>query len=374
MRGISLRALSVLFLIIAFSIAGVSIYFSSKLLGQNILEFLAVDTLPPELASQLFRIVVVQAVITVVTYVIISTIIFFILERWVIRPLHTLSASMQSFSKDLSQADIPALQHAPYEIENIVSSLEGLAKRVEEAQLRSREVVRSKTDFISTAAHQLRTPLTGIRWTLEALAKDPSLDAAKKTMVQDALTKNHQLIDIVKTLLDVSAVESGKYHYDFKPLELPPLILEVIAALKEAAYRQGVSVSFIPPEYAPDVFADKARIRGVLTNLIENAIRYTPRGGSVTVSLQPVKTHVIVTVSDTGIGVPDSEKNNIFERFYRASNAATMQNAGNGLGLYIARNVIRDHGGELQFKANENGVGTSFFFSLPVVADTGEES
>jgi two-component system phosphate regulon sensor histidine kinase PhoR len=288
-----------------------------------------------------------------------------LLERMVIKPLNLLSNVIQQFGSGLHAADIPDPKNAPHEIDKIFETFTEMAKHVEEARGRDEEMSRIKSDFISTAAHQLRTPLTGIRWTLEAMEKEP-MEEGKKAMVSDALEKNKQLIQIVRTLLDVSAIESGRYNYKFEPTSLPVLVGETIKQLQEHATRQEVAVRFTPPEYAPDVKADKERLRWVLINLIENAIRYTPPKGSVTISLEPTKDRVFISIHDTGIGIPNHERNNIFERFYRGKEAAKMQNGGNGLGLYIARNVVRDHGGDLDFKANEAGIGTTFFFSLPV--------
>tara|TARA_B100000745_G_C20152601_1_gene395113 strand:- start:1724 stop:2827 length:1104 start_codon:yes stop_codon:yes gene_type:complete len=365
MKNISLRMLSVILAVLALAIAGVSVYFGSELLRENILGFLGTNTLPPQFQQQLTDILVAQGIITVATFLIVAIIIVVILERMVVRPLNLLSAVIQQFGSGLHADDIPDPKGAPHEIDHIFETFTTMAKHVEEARARDEEMSRIKSDFISTAAHQLRTPLTGIRWALEAMAKEP-MEEGKKAVVADALEKNKQLIQIVRTLLDVSAIESGRYNYKFEPTSLPELIGTTIEQLQEHATRQQVAVKFIPPEYVPDIKADKERLRWVLINLIENAIRYTPPKGSVTISLEPARGRVFIYVHDTGIGIPDNERNNIFERFYRGKAAAKMQNGGNGLGLYIARNVVRDHGGDLDFKANEAGIGTTFFFSVPV--------
>jgi two-component system sensor histidine kinase BaeS len=115
----------------------------------------------------------------------------------------------------------------------------------------------------------------------------------------------------------------------------------------------------------PPIRADRQQIKWVLNNLIENAIRYTPAGGTVHILLQRAPGRVQVIVRDTGIGITPKDRNNIFERFYRAENAVAKENKGNGLGLYISRTIATDHGGDLNFDANENGPGTTFTLSLP---------
>lgn len=362
---ISLRMLSVVLAVLALAVAAVSIYLSSNLLKSNVLSFLGTQELPPELSVQLTNLVIGQGIITGVTFLIIAAFIIFIFERMVVRPLNKLSRTISQFGSGIEADDIPQHVSAPYEIEHIFTAFRDMAHHVEVAQERGQEISQMKSDFISTAAHQLRTPLTGIRWSLEAIVKEEALPEDKRALAEDALEKNKHLVQIVRTLLDVSAIESGKYKYDFKAISMPILIEEVINELEEHAERQEVSVTFELPEYAPDVRADRERMRWVLINLIENAIRYTPKGGAVTVSLNPTKDRLFVFVSDTGIGIPPEERSNIFERFYRGKSAAQMQNEGNGLGLYIARNVVLDHEGDLNFRPNEMGTGTTFYFSLP---------
>jgi two-component system sensor histidine kinase BaeS len=118
----------------------------------------------------------------------------------------------------------------------------------------------------------------------------------------------------------------------------------------------------------PAVRADRERIKWVLSNIVENAVRYTPAGGTVQLGLALGPGIVFIHVRDTGIGIEPKDRSNIFERFYRAENAIAKENAGNGLGLYIARTIATDHGGDLNFKENTDGPGTTFTLSLPIAA------
>jgi signal transduction histidine kinase len=223
-----------------------------------------------------------------------------------------------------------------------------------------------KTDFISTAAHQLRTPLTGIRWALEALEKD-DLTEGQRQMVADAINKSKDLVAIVGMLLDISSIESGKHKYNFQPLSLQNLVALVVNDFKHLSDECGIHLAYqIPQQGLPNVRADHEQIKWVLNNLVENAIRYTPKGGTVNVSVVTAPKRVQVLVRDTGIGISAKDRNNIFERFYRADNAVAKENKGNGLGLYIARTIATDHGGDLNFSANEGSPGTTFTLSLPL--------
>jgi signal transduction histidine kinase len=230
------------------------------------------------------------------------------------------------------------------------------------------EISRVKSDFISTAAHQLRTPLTGIRWSLEALQKEP-MPEGQKALVQSAVDKSHDLVNIVGTLLDISSIESGKYKYTFAPLNIVTVIEEVTRDFSHLAIEHNVTLYYAKTdELIPNVRADRERIKWVLNNLVENAVRYTPSGGAVHITTKKAPDRVYVMVHDTGIGIDAKDRSNIFERFYRAGNAITKENKGNGLGLYIARTIATDHGGDLNFAPNQDGPGTTFTLSLPITA------
>jgi len=172
----------------------------------------------------------------------------------------------------------------------------------------------------------------------------------------------------VGTLLDISSIESGKYKYAFAPVDLESVAEEVVNDFMPLAQKSKVTL-YVEKSggVVPKVKADRQRIKWILNNLIENAIRYTPADGSVRIMSEQKGSQVYLRVRDTGIGIGTEDKDNIFERFYRAQNAIAVQNGGNGLGLYIARTIATDHGGDLTFASNTEGHGTTFTLSLPVV-------
>jgi signal transduction histidine kinase len=291
--------------------------------------------------------------------------VFWAVGHYIADPLRKVTALMDSFSSTGIPPEQVTLSGAPSEIRHFATSFSELAVRVEESHKHDTEISRVKSDFISTAAHQLRTPLTGIRWALEALELE-QLTEGQKALVASATEKSHQLVAVVGTLLDISSIESGKYKYVFTPMDLNALVDEVTRDFEPMAVKAHVSLLFeksgIPIQ---PVQADRERMRWVLNNLIENAIRYTPAGGTVRITTESLPERAYVRVRDTGIGIAPEDRGNIFERFYRAPNAITKENGGNGLGLYIARTIATDHGGELSFSANEAGPGTTFTLSLP---------
>jgi signal transduction histidine kinase len=173
----------------------------------------------------------------------------------------------------------------------------------------------------------------------------------------------------VGTLLDISSIESGKYNYKFMPTDMAALAASVAADLAPVAAGRGVTLFFEgvgEGQTLPPARADAERVKWILNNLVENGIRYTPTGGSVRIRMEMGGGRIFVKVKDTGIGIPAADRGNIFERFYRSGNAIAKENAGNGLGLYIARTIAKDHGGDLSFVPNEDGPGTTFILSLPL--------
>jgi signal transduction histidine kinase len=298
--------------------------------------------------------------------IIVSILFFIAVNAFVVRPLRLIDKALRAFAEKQVPVQLPRITNAPREILELAAGVQVFAAKVAEAHAKDSEISRVKSDFISTAAHQLRTPLTGIRWALEALEKEP-LNESQQLLVKNAVDKSHDLVAVVGTLLDISSIESGKYKYDFKVADLNSVVEEVVGDFLPHAKQSGVTLTY-EQNALPAVRMDRERMKWVLNNLVENAIRYTPPGGIVHVATQNMIGRAVVHVRDTGIGIKDEDRNNIFERFFRAGNAIAKENKGNGLGLYIARTIVTDHGGDLSFAANPEGVGTTFTLDLPVAA------
>ncbi|MES2225220.1 MAG: HAMP domain-containing sensor histidine kinase [Patescibacteria group bacterium] len=297
--------------------------------------------------------------------VLVFLLLYLLLNRLIARPIRVITDSMRDFAKTQTLETMPSFSRSSKEVAEFTTAFIEFAGSVQEVHAHDLEISRVKSDFISTAAHQLRTPLTGIRWALEALEKEP-LSESQKALVESATAKSHDLVAIVGTLLDISSIESGKHKYVFADTDLGQVASEVAKDFLPLAAEGKVTLYVeAAPGSCPKVRADGQQIKWVLNNLIENAIRYTPEGGSVRVSMATVPGRVQVLVRDSGIGIAPRDRNNIFERFYRAENAVAKQNKGNGLGLYIARTIATDHGGDLDFASNTDGPGTTFTLSIP---------
>jgi signal transduction histidine kinase len=364
----SIRTLLALLLSVTLTVALVVVFFSTRLLEARLL-----GLLPPNLAvsanGPIHFLLTELIVLNILLGVFLSAITLWVFASSIASPLRKIVKAMSAFAANGTRTPLPKLSFSPKEIQTLAEVFTDLTKKVEAAHEKDADISRVKSDFISTAAHQLRTPLTGIRWALEALQKEP-LTEEQKALVKSAVDKSHDLVAIVGTLLDISSIESGKYKYKFENTDIAILLGEVARDLSPLAQKSNVALYYAKESTIalPPVRIDGERIKWILNNLIENAIRYTPAQGSVRLTTDTNAGRVYVRVSDTGIGIEPKDRGNIFERFYRAGNAVTMQNQGNGLGLYIARTIATDHGGDLNFVANTNGPGTTFVLSLPVAS------
>ena len=231
---------------------------------------------------------------------------------------------------------------------------------------RETELLRSKSEFLSVAAHQLRTPLTAVNWIFESLANE-SLNDNQRQMVDSGLTAGAYLLKIVNDLLDVSKIEEGRFGYNFKTIDLIGFIDEVLSRAKSLADEAGVKLYFQKPAESIEINIDKQKLGMALYNLIDNAVRYNVKNGEATIGVEKLKDkpYVKISVKDTGIGIPKESINNLFAKFFRAENAIKSVTSGSGLGLYIAKNIVKRHGGEIWAESELNR-GSVFYFTLPI--------
>jgi len=231
---------------------------------------------------------------------------------------------------------------------------------------REKQLLQSKRRFITVAAHQLRSPLTGIKWSLESLAQSPNLSPQERTTIKESEDALAHLLKTVEDLLTVSKIEEGKFGYHFEEVELNKFIEDMLKSAAIAAKEARVNLYFDRAKEEIKVKIDPQKLSIALFNLLDNAIRYNVENGRVTVKVftEPDKPFVKIAVEDTGIGIPPQEINKLFTRFFRASNVLTVDTKGSGLGLFITKNIIKNHGGEIWAESELNR-GTTFYFTLP---------
>lgn len=231
---------------------------------------------------------------------------------------------------------------------------------------REAELVRSKSDFITIASHQLRTPLTEISWALESVLATPQLDEATKQVIAHTLESMRSLTRTTEDLLGVAKMEEGRFGYQFAPADIKAFLDDLLGRVLPVVQQAGLQLFFDPGQgEMPPVYMDKEKIAMVVNNFIENAIRYNVPRGEITVSLEALTDapYVRVSVKDTGIGIPQESVNNMFTRFFRADNARKSVANGSGLGLYIAKNIVQSHGGQIGVISEVNR-GSTFYFTL----------
>jgi len=233
---------------------------------------------------------------------------------------------------------------------------------------RLRDLDEIKSQFVSVAAHQLRTPLSGIKWTLYALLEEQvgKLNAEQRKFAQDSYTATIRLIDLVNDLLNVSRIEEGRFGFNMERKDFVHIVQKVYKRFKDMAKNKGIDFSlYLPKEKLPLLDIDEEKIGIALENFIENAIKYTSPAGIVSVTVKEENERISVVISDTGIGIPKDQTSRVFKKFFRAKNAQLFQTSGTGLGLYVSKNIIQNHDGEVYFTTEENK-GSVFTFTLPI--------
>src|SRR5215467_10393108 len=227
-----------------------------------------------------------------------------------------------------------------------------------------REIAQMKSDFVSFATHQLRTPLSGIKWMLELAMQETAVPDAAASFMKDALGASQRLIQLVNDLLDVSRLESGRMKATPQLVDLVALTRTVLDELKLQVEERDHQLTVASAEDPLDVFADPQLLRQVVLNLASNAIKYSPSRASISVRLTGEGHAVRWQITDTGIGIPKESQRHLFEKFYRADNVAALETDGTGLGLYLVRLIVEQSGGRVGCESEE-GQGATFYFTVP---------
>ena len=227
-----------------------------------------------------------------------------------------------------------------------------------------------KSGVISTVSHQLKTPLTSVRMALHLLLDEKvgPLTEKQAELLVAAREESDRLDRILEELLDIGRIESGKVPMELRPVPPRAMVSEAVEPYRSAARDGGVSLTVALPDDLPRVWVDPTRITHVFANLLSNALKYTPPGGTISISAKEEGEHVRFQVSDTGVGIPDRYLPRIFEQFFRVPEQG--QGTGVGLGLAIVKDIVEAHGGTVGVESQE-GMGSTFRFTLRM-ADHGE--
>ncbi len=232
------------------------------------------------------------------------------------------------------------------------------------------EVDRMKSEFISLASHQLRTPLSAIKTYTHMLSDGymGELNTAQKNSLDTIIGASDRMNELISTLLNITRMESGTVAVNMKSVRAESLAKEVVKELSLAAGSKAIKLSSsVSPKTGIKITTDALILKEVMTNLISNAIKYTPEKGSVSIKLRKRSGNIIIEVTDSGWGIPKFAQDQIFSKFFRAHNIVKRETTGTGLGLYLVKGLIDALGGRIWFNSEE-GKGTSFFISLPLKA------
>jgi len=240
------------------------------------------------------------------------------------------------------------------------------------AELRSsntqlRHLDKTKDEFLSMASHQLRTPLTSVKGYLSMVLEGDAgkVSESQKQLLGEAFASSERMVHLIHDFLNVSRLQTGKFMLELHPFDLVKLVAEEVKSLERTAETRNMRLEFTKNIDSLMLTIDENKIRQVVMNFIDNALFYSHDDSVITIDLKQVGDQVEVRVIDTGIGVPKGEQSQLFSKFYRASNARKQRPDGTGVGIFLAKKVITEHGGTVIF-TSEEGKGSTFGFTLPI--------
>lgn len=274
-----------------------------------------------------------------------------------------LTRSIEISSKEFAEIN----KRLQSENEIIEREVQARTEELTKANAELLELDKRKSEFLSIAAHQLRTPLSGLKWALDMLIKGEfgPLSNEQKVLLMKSYEGNERLIRLVNEMLHATRIDIGTFSLQKTSTQLLDLLDNVLYEVMPNASKAQVSIRFDRRDALPPLMVDPEKMRAVFQNLLENAIKYSKPGGDIRISACHIEHKVQFSMSDDGIGIPAKEQGHIFTRFFRAENAKKADPNGTGLGLYIVKSVIEMHGGSIWLESAE-GKGTTFSFALNI--------
>lgn len=287
------------------------------------------------------------------------------------------AADPESAAEELAQqnrdllAVLAELEEKHAELARVNEELSRTNAALNEANERLREVAEMKEEFLALTTHDLRSPLTIISGVINFFTSGRlgELTPEQRHMVSMMERNTQSLIELVNDLLDAAKLESGSLQLELAAVEFAPLAGELRDAMSALAREKEIALTTDVPDRLPPAHADRAKLRRVLVNLLSNALKFTPKGGRVQLRVERAGDERLrISVTDTGVGIPAEDIERLFDKYEQARSRATRSEKGTGLGLYITKQLVELHGGEIDVQS-EVGHGSTFSFTLPVAQD-----
>jgi signal transduction histidine kinase len=245
-------------------------------------------------------------------------------------------------------------------------------RELEEVNEKLKEIDKVKSDFISIVSHELRTPLTSIKAFAELILMKPKMQSEKRNKLLNIINgETDRLSRLINDILDLTKIEAGKLSWHITKVSLGDIIQTSVAGIQSLADNKSILIKVGLPEFLPSFFGDRDRLIQVITNILSNSIKFTPQDGKIDITArqeQAPKPQFVVRVTDTGIGIPSSDLELIFEKFRRSGDILTNDIQGTGLGLAITRQIVEYHGGAVWAESIQ-GKGSTFTFTLPLTKE-----
>ena len=295
--------------------------------------------------------------------------------RRMVAPITTIQAGAAQFATGRLDQDIDV--RTGDELEGLASEFNNMARQLHESyagleqkvaeRTRDLEIAnKHKSEFLANMSHELRTPLNAIIGFSEVLSEKLFGEVNDKQLeyLKDIHSSGQHLLSLINDILDLSKIEAGRVELELAQFHLPQAIDNALTLIRERASRHGVELIVEADPAIGDWVADERKVKQILLNLLSNAVKFTPEGGKITVSAKREEGFVKISVTDTGIGISEADRDVVFEEFRQASGDYLKKSEGTGLGLSLTRAFVRLHGGEISLKS-ELGKGSTFIFTLP---------
>lgn len=317
---------------------------------------------------QVFQQVKSRVILETGIIIIFGILLAFLLVESIIAPLRIIIKK----AKKIAQGELPESikVDSDDELGDLATILNKMTEKFRDTIKREKAISQMKSEFLSIAAHQLRTPLSGMKWVFATLIEEElgSLNQKQKECVQNGYDANERMIRLVDDLLQVGQIEEGRFEYTFRQISLAEVIRNAVHTMAIMAIQKNIKLRFhLPPPHIPEILLelDGEKFQLAVSNILDNAIQYTPEGGLINVSIIYTPPIVRVNIQDTGIGIAKHQISLLFTKFFRAARAIQMQPRGSGLGLFIAKNIVEKHGGKIVVESEE-GRGSTFSIILSV--------